>query len=169
MTQKPIIFLLLISFLFINCKNEISKNDNKKVEKPKIENIKTEKSAPKITDENFEAFLKDFSRDSIFQINRVKFPLKVKEIDLESMEEINENKSGFKERTILKSQYTKLDFTYQKDALTRELDRYSQKNILKNNIMTVEIRGIDNGLYSDFYFEKIDGKWFLKSWKEQST
>lgn len=169
MNQKPKIFLFLISFLFINCKNEISKNDNKKVEKPKIENIKTENQTSKITDENFEAFLNNFSRDSLFQISRVKFPLKVKEIDLESMEEINENKSGFKERTILKSQYTKLDFTYPKDALTRELDRYSQKNILKNNIMTVEIRGIDNGLYSDFYFEKINGKWFLKSWKEQST
>lgn len=169
MNQKPKIFLFLISFLFINCKNEISKNDNKKVEKPKIENIKTEKSASKITDENFEDFLKDFSRDSIFQISRIKFPLKVKEIDLESMTEIDKNKSEFKERTILKSEYTKLDFTYPKDALTRELDRYSQKNILKNNIMTVEIRGIDNGIYSDFNFEKINGKWFLKSWKEQST
>lgn len=169
MTQKPIIFLLLISFLFVNCKNEISKTDHAKVEESKIESAKTEKSSSKITDENFEAFLKDFSRDSLFQISRVKFPLKVKEIDLESMEEINENKSGFKERTILKSEYTKLDFTYPNDALTRELDRYSQKNILKNNLMTVEIRGIDNGIYSDFYFEKINGKWFLKSWKEQST
>ena len=164
MSQKPKFFLFLISFLFINCKNEISKNDNKKVEKSKIEN-----QASKITDENFEDFLKDFSRDSIFQISRVKFPLKVKEIDLESMTEIDENKSGLKERTILKSEYTKLDFTYPKDALTKELDRYSQKNILKNNLMTVEIRGIDNGIYSDFYFEKINGKWFLKSWKEQST
>lgn len=169
MSQKPKIFLFLISFLFINCKNEISKNDNKKVEKPKIENIKTENQTSKITDENFEAFLNNFSRDSLFQISRVKFPLKVKEIDLESMEEINENKSGFKERTISKSEYTKLDFTYPNDALTRELDRYSQKNILKNNLMTVEIRGIDNGIYSDFYFEKINGKWFLKSWEEQST
>lgn len=169
MTKKSSIFLLLISFLFINCKNESIKPNSKNTAKPKTESIKTEKSASKIIDENFEAFLKDFSRDSIFQISRVKFPLKVKEIDLESMEEIKENKSGFKERTISKSEYTKLDFTYPKDALTRELDRYSQKNILKNNLMTVEIRGIDNGLYSDFYFEKIDGKWFLKSWSEQST
>lgn len=169
MNPKPAISLLLLSFLFANCKNESIKPDNKKLEKPKVENIKIEKPASKIADENFEDFLKDFSRDSLFQISRIKFPLKVKEIDLESMEEIKVNKSGFKERTISKSEYTKLDFTYPKDALTRELDRYSQKNILKNNLMTVEIRGIDNGIYSDFYFEKINGKWFLKSWKEQST
>ncbi|MFH6997230.1 DUF4348 domain-containing protein [Flavobacterium sp. FlaQc-57] len=169
MNPKPAISLLLLSFLFVNCKNESIKPDNKRLEKPKVENIKIKKPASKIADENFEDFLKDFSRDSLFQISRVKFPLKVKEIDLESMEEIKENKSGFKERTISKSEYTKLDFTYPKDALTRELDRYSQKNILKNNLMNVEIRGIDNGIYSDFYFEKINGKWFLKSWKEQST
>lgn len=164
MNQKSIGLLFLISFLFFNCKNEIVK--------PEVlqqESKNTEKQIPKVNEENFETFLAKFNRDSVFQISRVKFPLKVKEIDLESMAELDENKSGFKERTILKSDYTKLDFTYPKDALTRELDRYTQKIKIKKNITVVEIRGVDNGIYSDFYFEKIDGKWFLETWKEQST
>lgn len=164
MNQKSVGLLFLISFLFFNCKNEIVKP-----EVLKQESKKTEKQIPKVNEENFETFLAKFNRDSVFQISRVKFPLKVKEIDLESMAELDENKSGFKERTILKSDYTKLDFTYPKDALTRELDRYTQKIKIKKNITVVEIRGVDNGIYSDFYFEKIGGKWFLETWKEQST
>ena len=169
MNQKTIVLLFFISFLFSNCKNEISKQEISKHEITEQEEKNAEKQIPKLIDENFEMFLNKFSQDSIFQISRVKFPLKVKEIDLESMAELDESKSEFKEITILKSDYTKLDFTYPSDALTRELDRYTQKIKIKNNRSVVEIRGVDNGIYSDFYFEKIGGKWFLETWKEQST
>ncbi|SHM85798.1 DUF4348 domain-containing protein [Flavobacterium saccharophilum] len=169
MNQKAIVLLFFIAFLFFNCKNEIVKQKIKKQEITEQKDKNAAKQNPKVANENFEMFLDKFSQDSIFQISRVKFPLKVKEIDLESMVELDENKSDFKERTILKSDYTKLDFTYPKDALTRELDRYTQKIKIKNNRAVVEIRGVDNGIYSDFYFEKIDGKWFLQTWKEQST
>lgn len=155
MYQKPIILLSLLSILFLNCKNEKTESGNEELEKSKVENARIEKQTLKIADENFEDFLKEFSRDSVFQITRVKFPLKVKGLDYDNMEE--------QEKMISKSEYRKLDFTYPKNALTRELDRYSQKNVLKNNIMVVEIRGTDNGIYSDFIFEKIAGKWFLKS------
>jgi hypothetical protein len=161
MYQKPIILLSLLSILFLNCKNEKTESGNEELEKSKVENARIEKPTLKIADENFEDFLKEFSRDSVFQITRVKFPLKVKGLDYDNMEE--------QEKMISKSDYRKLDFTYPKNALTRELDRYSQKNVLKNNIMVVEIRGTDNGIYSDFVFEKIAGKWFLKSWLDQST
>ncbi|MDR7210043.1 DUF4348 domain-containing protein [Flavobacterium piscis] len=152
MNQNSIILVFLIAFLFTNCKNETIK---------KADTI-FEKQSPKVMDENFVTFLNNFSRDSIFQISRIKFPLKIKEID-------NENMIQLIEKTIPKSEYSKLDFTYSKDALTRELDRYSQKIVFKNNIAVVEIRGVDNGIYSDFSFEKIDGKWFLKTWKDQSN
>ena len=161
MYQKPIILLSLLSILFLNCKKEKTESGNEELEKSKVENARIEKQTLKIADENFEDFLKEFSRDSVFQITRVKFPLKVKGLDYDNMEE--------QEKMISKSDYRKLDFTYPKNALTRELDRYSQKNVLKNNIMVVEIRGTDNGIYSDFVFEKIAGKWFLKSWLDQST
>ncbi|WP_316632922.1 DUF4348 domain-containing protein [uncultured Flavobacterium sp.] len=164
MNLKSVTLFLLTSFLFFNCKD-----DTTKPEITKIGSKKNEKQTPKVIDENFEVFLDKFNRDSVFQISRVKFPLKVKEIDLETMAELDKNRSDFKEITILKSKYTKLDFTYPKDALTREFDRYTQKIKTKNNITIVEIRGVDNGIYSDFYFEKINGKWFLKTWKEQST
>ena len=169
MIQKQTILILLISFLFINCKNEKIKATKEQAEKLKVENIKIKKTTSKIVDENFEVFLEKFSHDSVFQISRVNFPLKVKEIDLETMAELDKTKSEFKDLTILKSDYTTLDFTYPKDALTRELDRYTQKIKTNKNITVVEIRGADNGIYSDFYFEKIDGKWFLQTWKEQST
>lgn len=169
MRLKSTVMLVLTSFLFFNCKNEASKPQSTKLELTKQKSKKTEIQIPNVAEEDFEAFLAKFNHDSIFQISRVKFPLRVKEIDLESMAELDKKKSEFKERTILKSNYTTLDFTYPKDALTRDFDRYTQEIKIKKDITVVEIRGVDNGIYSDFYFKKIDGKWYLQTWKEQST
>jgi hypothetical protein len=33
----------------------------------------------------------------------------------------------------------------------------------------IEIRGIDNGIIMDFFFEKKNGKWILVTWIDSST
>ena len=162
MKLKAQILFLFLPFLFINCKNENTKTNTVKPVSKEQEILKEEKQETKIADEDFETFLKEFSQDSIFQMSRVKFPLKVNEIDFES-------ESGTKENIVSKSEYKKMNFTYPEDAATRELDAYTQKNVLKNNLMIVEIRGVDNGIYTDIVFEKINGKWFLKTYTDQST
>lgn len=128
----------------INSEREISKNVNKK-------NV----------DNNFNLFLQVFNKDSLFQISRVKFPFIQKEwIDPEN---------GTLKKLIDKKAYEILDFSYPKDALTREFDKYTQKIKINKNKVTIEIRGIDNGIFSDYFFEKINGKWMLISCDEQST
>ena len=150
----------MLTLTIMGCKNESQKT---RIEKP-IESKKklTEIQIPKNIDENFKTFLDNFSKDSVFQISRVIFPLKVTELDYN-----NELESIV--RIIQKKEYTKLDFEYPKDALTREFDRYTQNIKTKGDKAVVEIRGVDNGIYSDFYFEKINGKWHLKSWNDSSN
>ncbi|MBE8723618.1 DUF4348 domain-containing protein [Flavobacterium hungaricum] len=159
MKLKAQILFLFLSFLFINCKNESVKTTTSKQENKKQEIVNEEKQETKIANEDFETFLKEFSRDSIFQVSRVKFPLKTTETNFESTEE----------KIISKSEYKKMDFTYPEDAATRQLDAYTQKNVLKNNLMIVEIRGVDNGIYTDIIFEKINGRWFLKTLNDLSN
>jgi hypothetical protein len=151
--------LTLLMLVIINCK----KNDEL-IEKTDTSKAKKEisiKETRKDIDANFSKFLEVFSKDSLFQISRVKYPLIQKEwIDPEK---------GTVEKLIAKNNYEILDFTYPKDALTREFGRYTQKIKTNKNKTVVEIRGVDNGIYSDYFFEKLNGKWMLISCNEQST
>ena len=148
--------LTLLMLVIINCKENTELT--RKADTSKRISIK---ETPKDIDENFNTFLKVFSKDSLFQISRVKYPLIQKEwIDPEK---------GIIEKLITKNNYEILDFTYPKDALTREFDRYTQKIKTNKNKTVIEIRGVDNGIYSDYFFEKLNGKWMLISCSEQST
>jgi hypothetical protein len=111
-------------------------------------------------DEDFKTFLQKFNKDSLFQISRITFPLKV-----------TENGPDFEivERTINLNDFSKLDFDPAKDATTREFDRYTQNIRIEKDSAVIEIRGIDNGILSDVIFEKKNGKWRLKTWVDQST
>ena len=131
---------MLIIFNVIGCKNE-------------------RKEAEKI-DENFGVFIEKFSRDSLFQISRVNFPLNVKELD-DDYESV--------EKKIYKKEYRKLDLRYNETFAKRDLSKYKKRIILEKNKAIIEISGIDNGIMTDIYFEKKNGKWNLISWDDSST
>jgi hypothetical protein len=146
--------LVLLLFIFINCKNNRSlTNKNFK--------SNSENKIPKNIDDNFNLFLELFSKDSVSQISRVKFPFLQKEwIDPET---------GIVEILLTKKEYGILDFRIPLDASTREFERYSQTIKINNNKITIEVKGIDNGIHSDYFFYKINGKCTLVSCNEQST
>jgi hypothetical protein len=155
--------ILILSFfilIFLGCRPEAIKIGEKTLTESK--NELTEIKIPENVDEDFKDFLNYFSKDSIFQVSRVIFPLRVLEVD-------ENNMIDSIEKSISKKEYTKLDFTYPKDALTREFDKYTQKIKTTENKTVVEIRGFDNGICTDFVFEKLNGKWFLKSWNDTSN
>jgi hypothetical protein len=157
-TSRIYLYLILV-LTFSGCKPESGKVETENATESKKE--VAEVKIPENVDNDFKVFIDYFSKDSIFQVSRVNFPLKVMEVDenntLESIE-----------KTISKTEYTKLDFEYPKDALTREYDKYTQKIKTNENKAVIEIRGYDNGICTDFFFEKLNGKWFLKSWNDTS-
>lgn len=112
-------------------------------------------------DNSFNDFIDKFSTDSIFQISRIRFPLKTKWYDLDNDRDsvIYEDKSGFK----------LMDFRKKKS--TAQYGQWEQRIVVdKNNASaTIEIRGIENGIMVDYLFEKINGAWILFEIDDSST
>jgi hypothetical protein len=115
-----------------------------------------------VDEEEFDLFLQKFSEQRSFQLNRVKFPINVTvpNADHEGMAPIEE--------TIGRYEWEMLDFTYDSTFLTRPYDQYYQVVRFRNDTAVVQIRGIDNGIYADYYFELIEKQWYLVSLYEAS-
>ncbi|MEN2489006.1 DUF4348 domain-containing protein [Flavobacterium sp. B11] len=109
------------------------------------------KTAP----EDFNTFFSKFNADPKFQVSRVIFPLKYRanNDDLELVD------------------YTQTKENYKVLTLNRKGDeKYLKRTLsIKKSKVTLEERGLDNGIYIDYIFELKDGKWFLKTWVDQST
>lgn len=112
--------------------------------------------------EDFDQFLERFSEVESFQLQRIKFPIKVvvPDMDHEGMAPIEEN--------IGRYEWEQLDLTYDSTYLTRTYDQYYQVVRFKDDTAIVEIRGINNGIYADYYFSLIDKKWYLVTLYEAS-
>ncbi len=106
-------------------------------------------------DKDFNLFFDLFSKDSIFQTSRIRFPLKrmTQEIEKDSPS------IGWIKKEYWK--FLKLE--------NKVFDNYSieiQENI---DAAIIEIRGIENGIYVNFNFIKENDKWILILWEDYST
>jgi hypothetical protein len=113
-------------------------------------------------EENFDQFIHKFSTHEAFQFERTKFPVSVinPDAEREGMTPVGE--------TIGKYEWELLDLTYDSAYLTRPYDQYYQSVRYVKDTAVVEIRGIDNGIYADYYFTVIDKKWYLVTLYEAS-
>ncbi|MDR2815648.1 MAG: DUF4348 domain-containing protein [Proteiniphilum sp.] len=112
--------------------------------------------------EDFDQFIRQFSTQESFQLERVKFPISVIIPDTghEGMAPIEE--------TIGRYEWEPLDLTYDSSYLTRPYDQYYQGVRYGKDTAVVEIRGINNGIYADYYFTLIEKKWYLVTFYEAS-
>ncbi|WP_343706431.1 DUF4348 domain-containing protein [Flavobacterium sp.] len=109
----------------------------------------------KATSEDFNEFFKKFNADAKFQVSRVIFPLKYK---------ANNDDFELTDYTMAKEGYKVLHLNNKGD------EKYLKRTLLvKKNKVTLEQRGLDNGIYIDYIFELKDNKWFLKTFDDQST
>ena len=164
--MKNYIFIILFTLISSACKKSIvvkNQNDEKiKIIKTdinnKVENIKI--SIPKNVDSDFKIFLNFFNKDSIFQISRVEFPIKIKDFNEEF---------ELRERTVNKDEYYLKKFDFNEINKTEIFNEYKQTITLNDNTALIEINGIENGIACEFYFKKINDIWKLVSWINQST
>ncbi len=128
------LFLIIFTIIITCCeskKNQPSKLSNNRVE------------------ENFEIFLNKFSSDSIFQIQRVKFPLLSKTDDRES---------GQRDQSIIQQK----DWIFSNFTKLKTIPKYviSHKKINTNEyhlIFQIE----DTGVNVTYVFKNEQGNWFL--------
>ncbi len=112
-------------------------------------------------DDHFSDFIEKFSTDSVFQLSRTFFPLKVKWYDIVN----NRDSLIYKE----KSHFEMMDF--RKNKSTGRYDQWTQKIVVgeASTSATIEIRGIDNGIMVDYRFKKINKAWMLIEIDDSST
>lgn len=152
--MKTTFLLILISILSIATSCTQPKGAKNK-QKETLESVS-------MTDEDFDSFLQDFNKKPTFQRQRIMFPLEATLLDPSEygMSTIDEE--------IKYQEWILLDFTYDSSYATRQMDRYEQHIRSYSDSTIIEHRGIDNGIYANYYFIKKDGKWFLKSFTDVS-
>lgn len=111
--------------------------------------------------EDFHDFFARFKEDSLFQIERVKFPMTIKSWD------IDEDKPSTDKIEI--GSWRHLKFEYKDEYAKREIDAYTQETKMFADSAKLELRGVDNGILIDFEFTKLNGQWFLVSEKDYSN
>lgn len=158
------IFFCILFYVLVSCNQSREKKENvfddDKANITVIDSNLTE--LPYKDSEDFNLFVEKFSEEEIFQMQRIKFPINIVVPDSE-----HEGMASIEE-TISRYEWEQLDLTYDSTYLTRPYDQYYQVVRYKNDTAIVEIRGINNGIYADYYFALIDKKWYLVTLYEAS-
>ncbi|CAM3983292.1 MULTISPECIES: DUF4348 domain-containing protein [Flavobacterium] len=150
----------ILCFFSMSCKNDSQKEviEVIEVKKDTIELVDTKQvvEAERI-EEDFLGFLEKFSKNHLFQVERVNFPLVIQHLDTNGDFELVELE-------IKKEDYSFLNFMQPAEYLD-----YKQNFVINDNEAIVENRGIGNGIMIDYYFKKEHGIWKLKTWIDRST
>ena len=121
-----------------------------------VDSVKTS-----LNEEDFGDFFDRFKTDSLFQIERVKFPMTTKSWN------IDEDKPTTDKIEIVSWRH--LRFEYKDEYAKREIDAYTQEEKVFADSAKLELRGVDNGILIDYDFIKVNGQWFLVSEKDYSN
>jgi hypothetical protein len=112
--------------------------------------------------ESFIKFLQMFMNDSIFQISRIKFPIKIS--TWTGSEEDSKDTTYLKQ----KSEWRFITLYNGLDSLTNFSNNWDS-DIKDNNQFNIFIGGLGNGISVDYYFQKIENKWFFIELKDYSN
>lgn len=157
MKYISIIFLLIIFGCEPKPKNNITDVENDTISS-NTPSIPIEKSSTE--KEEFNEFLKTFRKDTSYQLRRVIFPFVVKSRDFDD---------NLTSEEIFHEEWIHLGFDYKEEYSTRPIDAYTQQIKIYPDSAKIEYRGIDNGIYFDYLFFRIDGKWYLESEEDYSN
>ena len=152
MEQIRIFILLVVVFSLTSCSGngkDSQKQDVKDAEIAQNNSIKQKEY------EDFYEFLEYFSTKRTFQLERIIFPITV------SAPDASQIALAPTEEKIEKMDWELLDLTYDSTYTTRDFDKYTQSVNFRKDTAHVALRGIDHGIYADYYFKLINGEWFL--------
>lgn len=113
--------------------------------------------------ENFVSFLKQFMSDSVFQMSRIKFPLEYKTL-------YDSDEESFLDTTLILNQ-SDWRFNYLYNGL-QQLTNFSYSwspEIKETDEMLLFVGGVENGIFIQYFFKRIDNKWCLIKKNDEST
>ena len=135
------ILLIFILIIFSNCQAHKIEN-----------NFKSQENQVLTVEEDFNTFFEKFKKDSVFQKQRVVFPLKVRIFNIDNLKT--------EENSLEEKDYEFLKIDENEVSVEKKISKDSVKIILK---------GKDNGIYIETQFLKDKGIWKLESYNDQST
>ena len=135
------ILLIFILIIFSNCQDQKIEN-----------NFNPQENQVLTVEEDFNAFFEKFKKDSVFQKQRVVFPLKVRVFNIDNLKT--------EENSLEEENYELLKIDENEVSIEKKISKDSVKIILK---------GKDNGIYIETQFLKDKGIWKLESYNDQST
>lgn len=68
---------------------------------------------------------------------------------------------------INKAEFRKIDLSQEENK--GEYDKWKRSIKIQGNKATIQIRGVDNGIFVDYIFEKKEGKWIFIQVVDSST
>jgi hypothetical protein len=148
-------------FSWINTQTQISKNYYFKKNNSKwyLVQISIIRETPDQNNENFYSFLSSFCQDSIFQKQRVQFPIKITTLN-DDFEPVN--------ITITEKEWKFTGFYFNSDKLA--VIYYDFLRTFKDtDVRILNTRGNGNGISATIKFQKIGNKWFMTRLNDQST
>ncbi|WP_026706556.1 DUF4348 domain-containing protein [Flavobacterium soli] len=112
---------------------------------------------------DFDAFFKEFAKDSVFQKSHIKFPLSSAYYGGESYEEL------ILDTIKTKEDFRYIDFTEDATAMQSETGKYTHEKIKSKNGLVYKLLGYDNGIMVSYKFEIINSCWTLVEILDEST
>ena len=134
-----------------SCKN----NSQAKIEISKSSKDTTSLIAEVQAIENFQSFLMNFQKDSVFQCERIIFPLKNSLYNTET--------NSFDENTIKQNDWTFMDFVNLPVNYLKNIEKINDDEYQYN----IQIE--DTGVSVNYIFKLINDKWYLVEIKDEST
>lgn len=113
---------------------------------------------------DFNTFFTEFAKDSIFQKDHIKFPLRSSYLDYES----HYNKS-IVELIKDKGSYRYIDFSDDENAMQYETGKFTTQTVKSRTKATYRLLGYDNGIRVTYEFEFIDNCWNMVAIIDEST
>lgn len=102
-------------------------------------------------------------KDSIFQKNHIKFPLRSAYYGGDAYDEL------IVEIIKTKEDFKYIDFTEDATAMQNETGKYTTEKIKSKNKVVYKLLGYDNGIMVSYKFEIINGCWTMVEILDEST
>jgi hypothetical protein len=161
MKTKNFILIFLFILLAYSCNN----NSKSKIEISKSSKDTTSLIVEIQEKEDFQSFLMNFQHDSVFQINRVEFPIKYYIYESGSYMDDSGNVIDLYNREVIinKEDWTFMDFISLPVNYLKNIDKISDDEYQYN----IQIE--DTGVSVNYIFKLINNKWYLVEIKDEST
>ncbi|MEN8191477.1 MAG: DUF4348 domain-containing protein [Bacteroidota bacterium] len=167
------LYIVIIVFTFFSCAKDQNKvnlvNDNS-LSTDTLLDSKNNKLSNDIVEPvielkdcslTFYEFFEKFSRDSLFQKSRVKYPLK--------WSYYRESYEKLTIEHIKQKDFTYIDFTEDKNAMEKKSGKYEVVIERSKYEVNYLLKGYDNGIHMNHIFKLVEGCWFLVEIIDEST